>query len=154
MELYRITKEKYSEDISGRGAELYGGRWNSIGIPALYTSENRALGALELLVHTPKGIMPPKYILVTLEIPEYLVAKITQIDVQKLKFKWDSLRESDKSQELGRKYFIEKGAFGIRVPSTIIKSEFNIVLNPRHEDYKVVKIIKKERFLLDKRLIE
>jgi hypothetical protein len=31
MELYRLTKEKYGNDISGTGAFLAGGRWNSKG---------------------------------------------------------------------------------------------------------------------------
>ncbi|MBK7637232.1 MAG: RES family NAD+ phosphorylase [Saprospiraceae bacterium] len=51
MEVYRICRSKYSNDLSGEGAKLYGGRWNRPGIAALYTSESRALALLELIVH-------------------------------------------------------------------------------------------------------
>lgn len=38
-QLYRALKPIYArEPLSGRGAELYGGRFNRKGMPALYTS--------------------------------------------------------------------------------------------------------------------
>ena len=38
MKLYRLTKAVYSNDLSGKGAEIAGGRWNSKGIALLYTA--------------------------------------------------------------------------------------------------------------------
>ncbi len=51
MELYRLTKEKYGNDISGTGAFLAGGRWNSKGIRMLYTAGSRSLALVESLAH-------------------------------------------------------------------------------------------------------
>ena len=39
MLLYRIAKQNFINDFSGKGAELYGGRWNLKGFPAVYTVE-------------------------------------------------------------------------------------------------------------------
>jgi hypothetical protein len=46
---------------------------------ALYTSESKALSILELLVHTPKEIIPPRYKLLTLEIPPDQSRKIPTV---------------------------------------------------------------------------
>ena len=57
MEIYRIAQQLYAEDISGNGAKLYGGRWNSEGLTALYTSFSRSLALLETLAHTPAKML-------------------------------------------------------------------------------------------------
>ncbi|MGZ8557843.1 MAG: RES family NAD+ phosphorylase, partial [Chitinophagaceae bacterium] len=52
MTVFRFTPEKYSGDISGEGARLFGGRWNSIGFPIVYTSINISLSLLEILIYS------------------------------------------------------------------------------------------------------
>jgi len=37
MEVFRITKDKYIDDLSGEGARLYGGRWYKSQVLLLYT---------------------------------------------------------------------------------------------------------------------
>jgi hypothetical protein len=56
-------------DLSGKGAALTGGRWNSKGTPLLYTCQARALCTAEVAVHLPLGRMPRDYVLVSVEIP-------------------------------------------------------------------------------------
>ncbi|MCB9268953.1 MAG: RES domain-containing protein [Lewinellaceae bacterium] len=73
MIVYRIGKRKYAGDMSGRGAQMAGGRWNRKGIPAIYTSESRALSLLEVAVHLPLGMVPPSYSIATLEVPDALI---------------------------------------------------------------------------------
>ena len=152
MNVFRITKKKYSSDISGKGAELFGGRWNPIGTPALYTSQNRALAILELLVHTPKEIVPPNQTLLTIEIPKELEGKLFSID--KLQDDWNSLQTNEWTQTEGLRYFKELNALGIIIPSALISLEKNIVLNPSHEDYQQIKIVEQFEFKFDKRLFQ
>ena len=52
MITYRISNAEFSNDISGTGAKLMGSRWNSKGIPLLYTSQYISLAVLEMLVNT------------------------------------------------------------------------------------------------------
>nr|WP_255897437.1 RES family NAD+ phosphorylase [Rufibacter sediminis] len=73
MIAYRLSKGLYKNDLSGRGAEIAGGRWNSKGTALLYTCESRALCTTEIAVHTPLGIVPVDYWLITLEIPDELL---------------------------------------------------------------------------------
>ncbi|HEY0678682.1 MAG TPA: RES domain-containing protein, partial [Chitinophagaceae bacterium] len=41
MIVYRIGRTKWAKLLDGEGARLYGGRWNHIGVPCVYTSESR-----------------------------------------------------------------------------------------------------------------
>ncbi len=151
MKVYRITKKKYQDDLSGKGAELYGGRWNPIGTPALYTSESRALCVLELLVHTQKELVPPLYIIQTIAIPDSLDKEIKKLDIHDLNPDWDKLQHPEWTEILGNDYF-KKGCLGIIVPSCIIRFERNIVLNPNSEHYSELTAESKVDFELDKRL--
>jgi len=154
MVIYRITKQRYKNILSGKGAEIYGGRWNSIGTPALYTSENRALSVLELLVHTPKGILPPKYTILTLNVPAKFEDQIISIPRNKLPKNWNALQPEVESMEIGDKYFTEFKTLGIIVPSTIIKGENNIILNPIHVSFNEITITTKLEVELDERLLK
>ena len=86
MIVYRLTNGEFVNDLSGTGAKLYGGRWNSIGFPALYTTEHISLAVLEVLVHIKSYRRPLDYYLVTIELPEK--EKYITIDQQKLKKNW------------------------------------------------------------------
>ena len=85
MIVYRLTSGQFSNDLSGNGAKLYGGRWNSFGLPALYTTEHISLAMLEMLVHVKAYQSPLNYKLVTLEIPE--AASVVSVDYKKMKKK-------------------------------------------------------------------
>nr|WP_295112583.1 RES family NAD+ phosphorylase [uncultured Caulobacter sp.] len=50
MSLWRIATDAptyTADDMTGKGAEIDGGRWNGKGVPALYTATSRALACLE-----------------------------------------------------------------------------------------------------------
>lgn len=51
MECFRIAQAQYARDLTGTGARLYGGRWNSEGHRAIYAASYRSLALLEVLVH-------------------------------------------------------------------------------------------------------
>ncbi len=153
MKVYRITKKRYQNDISGKGAELFGGRWNPIGTPALYTSESRALCVLELLVHTPIALAPPTYIIQSFEIPKKLEAELKLIEPVELEKDWNKLQHPEWTEKLGLDYF-NKDFLGIIVPSAVIELERNIVLNPTHKHFNSIIISDKIEFELDKRLLK
>ena len=63
MIVFRLSKEQFAQDLSGKGAELVGGRWNSRGNAMLYTSQSIALCVTEIAVHVPLGILLLCYII-------------------------------------------------------------------------------------------
>ena len=147
MIVYRLSKRMYAEDLSGKGAELYGGRWNSKGNAMVYTGQSIALCVTEIAVHTPLGKIPEDYVLVHLEVPDDSIH-----EVKKLPSDWRSFPHSNSTQEIGDR-FLKAGKFlMLKVPSAAVQGEFNAVINPRHQDIKKVKILKVEKVTFDDRI--
>ena len=70
MEVYRLTRSIFSQNLDGKGSAITGGRWNSVGIEAIYVASSRALAILEVLVHLPAGMIPDEYKLMVIYIPD------------------------------------------------------------------------------------
>ncbi len=150
MFVYRITKSKYQDNLTGEGARLYGGRWNPKGLPALYTSGSRALCILELLVHTRLGQMPPALTMLTIEIPSKFSRKIEEVDPNILHpIDWKNSIHA--TQAIGQHIFKEN-KLGIKAPSAIVEQEYNFILNPQSKNFKEIKIVQRESVHLDRRL--
>lgn len=149
MIVYRLSRAKYSNDLSGKGAELAGGRWNSKGIALVYTGQTIALCMAEVAVHIPFGIIPVDYELITLEIPD---EDICELKKSQLPEDWKSLPPAYSTQGIGDG-FVKKGKFMVlKIPSAVVQGEFNYLINPLHPKIKKVKIKKTETFSFDQRL--
>lgn len=150
MIVFRLSKSRYSHDLSGKGAEKTGGRWNSKGIAMVYTSESRALCTAEIAVHTPLGILPKDFELVTIEIPDTI--KILELNHNDLPTDWKSIPHSGTTQELGDGFVKENKYAVLKAPSAVVYGDFNYLINPHHVNAKKVKLIKVESFVFDQRL--
>jgi len=152
MELYRITQESYSNDLSGNGSRIFGGRWNSEGQYALYTSASRSLALLETIAHIPvKLFRNKKYILVTVFLPDKAPLKF--IEEKDLPNNWDALDIQHVTQKVGDNFLEEQKALLLRVPSVLMPEEFNYIINPLHPSMKQVKVIYQREIRFNDRLI-
>jgi RES domain-containing protein len=151
MELFRITQEKFAEDLSGNGSRIFGGRWNSEGYFALYTSFTRSLSLLETLAHTPAKMLDIKnYQLITLSVPDNV--GIEKILLSSLPESWDAPDTRSFTKKMGDKFLRENEKLLLEVPCVLMPEEANYVLNPLHKDMKKVKILNSRRVYFDKRL--
>jgi len=148
MIVYRFSSEQYKEDISGNGAGLFGGRWNSKGIPVLYTSKHISLSVLELLVHNKNYTSYKDPWLISIFIPDNILPVVTA--AEKLTAGWNSNPEY--TQWMGDQFLTGAVSLILQVPSSIIPQENNLLINPNHTDFKKIKIIDTALFELDKRL--
>lgn len=119
-------------DLSGKGAFLYGGRWNSEGVFMLYTSTYASLAMLEVLVHADESEIPPQLFISQIEISE--AAPLYQFPEEELPKNW---REPDNLslKKLGDRLMREKNYIGFRVLSAVLPREYNILLNPLFPGY-------------------
>lgn len=149
MIVYRLSRSKYADDLSGKGAEIAGGRWNNRGTPMIYTAANRALCVAEIAVHTPLGIIPHDYKLITLEFPEKLASAL---DVSCLEPDWNDFPPTEATQQIGDRFIREGRSLALKVPSAVVNGEFNFLINPRHRDISQLRILENQPFSFDKRL--
>ncbi len=149
MILYRIAKCVYADDLSGTGARLYGGRWNSEGRSAIYMASSASLAVLEVLVHLPPLMIPNDYCLVEMEVPEN---SISTIDPEELPVNWKDISPPLALKQLGDAFLKKQDHLVLKLPSAIVPKEFNYLLNPLHKDMKKVKILQKQHFDFDERL--
>ncbi|ASU33484.1 RES family NAD+ phosphorylase [Mucilaginibacter xinganensis] len=150
MVLYRIAKCEYAGDLSGTGARLYGGRWNSKGKPVTYLASSRSLAVLEVLVHLPPLMIPDDFCLVGIEVPDN---SITQVAVNELPPHWQDVFAPAALKQIGDQFLKTGEHLLLKVPSSIVPMEFNYLLNPLHPGMKKVKLLKKEPFDFDSRLV-
>lgn len=137
----------YANDLSGKGAEIAGGRWNSKGNAALYTGQSIALCVTEIAVHIPLGILPKDYKLVHIEIPDDVF-----FEPKRLPKQWNMFPHPDSTQKIGDKFLRENNFLFMKVPSAAVQGEFNYIINPRHTHFEKVSIKKIEKFTFDDRL--
>ncbi|AKD04655.1 RES family NAD+ phosphorylase [Pontibacter korlensis] len=150
MIVYRLSRGPYRNDLSGKGAELAGGRWNSKGTAILYTSESIALCTVEIAVHMPLGIVPRDYHLVRIQFPD--TASIKEFAEDELPEDWKSFPHANSTQELGDAFVQEAEHLVLKVPSATVQGNFNYLLNPRHPDFRQVTVVDTVPFDFDKRL--
>ncbi|BAU53347.1 RES family NAD+ phosphorylase [Mucilaginibacter gotjawali] len=150
MVLYRITKCNYANDLSGTGARLYGGRWNSEGKDAIYLASSRSLAVLEVLVHLPPLMIPDGYCLVEIEVPDN---SIKQIYIEAMPANWKDVAGPVALKRIGDEFLKDQQYLLMKMPSSIVPMEHNYLLNPQHPAMKKVRILKSESFDFDERLV-
>ncbi len=151
MIVFRLSKTKFARDLSGKGAEIAGGRWNSKGIPVIYCGASRALCTTEIAVHTPLGNIPEDYQIVSIKIPDIGFYEIPE---SKLPKNWRVFPHSIDTQKLGDQFVKANKHLVMRVPSAVVQGDFNFIINPRHKDFSKVKIQNVQAFSFDERLFK
>ena len=130
MMVYRIARQRYARDLSGTGARLYGGRWNGKGVPLLYTAESRALAAMELAVRIDLNDLPLDLMLISIWLPQH--ATLQQVDPFD---GWDQHPAGAGTQQCGNAFVTQGKDLLMRVPSVVIKGDYNILVNPQHPQF-------------------
>lgn len=150
MIVFRLCRSKYADFLSGQGASISGGRWNSKGVKMLYTSCSRSLCTAELAVHLPLGIIPVDFMLISIEIPARV--KFSNLSIGELPFDWKVFPHPVSTQLIGND-FIKKNKYAVcKVPSAVVPGDFNFILNPFHKDFHLIRVKKTEKFEFDERL--
>jgi len=145
-----VHKRKVNEAFTGIGSRRYGGRWNYKGIGVVYVSDSLALAALEIIVHAASYQALRDYVSTRVIFPNALVVDIN--DIARLPKDWRADPPPIKLKETGKKWANNQISAILKVPSAIIPTECNYVLNPNHPDFKKVAIKQAAPFKFDQRL--
>lgn len=154
VSLWRISSDTpayTADDLSGKGAELTGGRWNTPGCPLLYTSTSRALACLETLAHLQAGTLPLNRYLVELQVPQDSWIDAESVSASEL-VGWDAHPPGRVSLSWGSSWAATSRTLLAKVPSIVVPEEFNVLVNPKHPDIDKVVAVKHRKWLYDHRL--
>lgn len=133
----------------GEGAAKYGGRWNSRGVPMVYTSATLSLAALETLVHLNPP-MPFRYLAFRITFADGLVEEVA---AKHLPADWQTSPPPPSTRAIGDVWVREARSAVLAVPSVLVPSEWNYVLNPAHSGFRKIAIGKSLPFAYDPRLL-
>lgn len=149
---WRITKAKHAATaFTGGGAKTYGGRWNSPGTAAVYTAGSASLAILEMLVHLQAQELLRRYVIFEVSFDE---AIMTMIDPATLPKSWRKSPSPATVQQVGDEWVTEGSSAVLRLPSVIVPSEWNYLLNPAHPDFAKITIGPKQQIKFDPRLVK
>lgn len=146
MRVWRLTAPQFYPGLDGEGSRLWGGTWNSPGLPMIYCASSLALAALEVLVNLPVTRRRPG------NFPE-LLAVAVDLDPDLIDDPdFPARQEVEESRAYGDSWLRSASSLGLSVPSRVIPLERNVLLNPRHPAMAEVQIALTEPFVFDDRL--
>jgi RES domain-containing protein len=149
VRVWRICSRRH-RTFDGEGARLYGGRWNRPGTPIVYTSGSLSLAVLELFVHVDTDLAPSGMVAIPADIPENLV--VDRLDIAKLPKTWRAYPAPEALKDIITAWIDKASTAVLAVPSAVIPSEQNYLLNPKHLDFKRIRIQSSIPFEFDPRM--
>ncbi len=151
---YRIAKAKFSrsaqEMLSGQGGLAAGARWHTRGRRMIYTAGSLSLATLEIAVHLQGTYVINAYRALRLTIPDDI---IFQPEEKSLPTGWqDRGPPLPAVQQFGDQWYDSHSSCVMQVPSAVVPSEYNYLINPEHEDFGRIEYADPEDYPFDPRI--
>jgi len=146
LRLYRVIEPRQaSQPFSGPGSDS-GGRWTTPRTQGVYASLSPATAILEYLVHL-EGATPPDLLMAIASVPRECV--LAQLEVPS---EWRERPYRESVRQVGDEWSKSRRSLALRVPSAVCPDEYNIILNPEHEDFVKLQLEQLTPMKLDARL--
>jgi RES domain-containing protein len=151
LTVWRLVTTRFAKSaFSGEGARIFGGRWNRKGAPLVYTSASQSLAMLDMLVQDDP--LRARYVMIAAHIPKGMA--INRIRVEDLPSDWRDITARESLQAIGTKWAGNRSAAVLAVPSVVVPSEINYLLNPLHGDFRRIKTGPPQEVATDPRLLK
>jgi RES domain-containing protein len=138
--------------LDGEGARLYGGRWNSVGVPVVYAATHLSLALLEQLVHVNPERLPAALRAFAIDLPDEVVPERADLT---------EAGDAKACRRYGDAWLAARHSAALVVPSVVIPArlepgqiatdERNVLLNPRHASAAAWRVVE-TAFRVDARL--
>lgn len=150
MRIWRICRKPFSRSpLDGRGGLVVAGRWHTPRRLITYASESLALASLEVLVHSDVDLLPSDLVAIEIDVPAEV--KIGEIKVKSLPRTWRKHPGPRRLQELGNDWLDRGRTAVLQVPSAVVPSERNFLINPAHPAFCEVSVVRRFKFSFDER---
>jgi len=137
--------------FTGEGAHRYGGRWNSKGFAVVYTSGSISLAILEVLVHIQIYDILEEYVYIPVEFDQKLSLALNP---DELPDNWNQDPSPQTIKQIGDNWVESRQSVILAIPSAIVPTEKNYLLNPAHPNFNKLNFGSPAKFEFDLRLIK
>ena len=149
--IWRIEKAKRAASAtSGEGGRVAGGRWTSPGYPAIYCAEHLSLAIVEVLVHAPgpreRDVSRVRF---RIRLDRALAERVPEKQIPR---DFSPRTPYAITRPLGDAWLLSSRRPALSVPSAIVPTERNFILNPMHADFSRILWHEHEPIILDHRL--
>ena len=149
--VWRLVTARFVDTaFSGEGARRYGGRWNTKGVPLIYTAGSQSLGMLEMLVQDEP--LRARYFVIPAEVPTDM--KIDRVNFDLLPSDWRDHTALEQLRTVGTEWAMQLSSAVLAVPSAVVPAETNYLLNPKHPGFSRILIGKPQELITNLRLIK
>ena len=147
LRVYRVVSMADASDPFGGGGNDKGGRWTSPGTTCVYASRTPAGAMLEFLAHLDGGSRPGQVAIAIGEIPAGAV-RVQSNEPSG----WHERPYRDDVRQVGDAWIAEGHSLALQVPSALCPDEWNVLLNPAHQDHAGLRVVGLRPVTLDGRL--
>ena len=148
--VYRILRKPWSkEPLDGEGAWRFGGCWSSPGTRLAYTAEHLSLAMIEYFVHVDPNDPPKDLVAIAADVPDG-VSRL-HVVVKKLLADWRQTPAPPPLAIIGDSFALKRKVAILIVPSALAPAESNWLINPRHLEFRKIRIQPPEAFQYDAR---
>ncbi len=149
----RILRKPYARTpLDGEGPYRFGGRWSSAGTRIAYTSEHLSLAMVEYFVHIEASDPPRDLVMVAVDIPDDVSRLV--LSVRKLPANWRRVPAPPSLAAIGDSFAAEGKSAVLVVPSALVPTETNWLINPRHLEFARIRVHRAEPFDYDARFFD
>jgi RES domain-containing protein len=106
----------------------------------------------EVAVHFSLVTLPSNYMMVTIHIPEDI--SVPKLNTTGLPTDWNTSPHPSTTQAIGDQFIADNKYCVLQIPSAVTQGDYNLLINPKHPDFKRIKIIATGNFPFDKRIFK
>jgi RES domain-containing protein len=146
---HRIAKARHAGNaFSGEGGRVAGGRWNRPGEAVVYASASLALAAIETFIHLGDDALNIEFVHFRIEFPDSVAIQRGRRPPPG----WRAEPPKEASMRYGSTWLRRARTAVLEVPSAIVPSEMDYLLNPAHPDFQRIRSGRPLPFLFDPRM--
>lgn len=146
IHVYRIVEDWKTDQAFSGAASAAEGRWTSKDAPSIYASLSPAGAMLEFMAHL-EGKTPEALTLAVASLP------VEDVLVQgELLEDWNQRPYRPQIQAIGDAWHRNRKSLALRVPSALCPDECNLLINPEHEHFDRLAVIRLLPMTVDERI--
>lgn len=148
--VYRIVRRRYAKDtFDGEGGYLFGGRWSGPGTRISYAAAHLSLAMVEYFVQIDATDSPRDLVSVAADIPDTVSRAILR--TADFPTGWRNVPAPPALAAIGDSFAAQRKTAILAVPSALVPSESNWLLNPLHPEFARIQVREPEPFRYDAR---